>query len=242
MANYVEILKCFDDYVAFHSQAIKTELFNKTEFFYLVGYSFGAMITLELARQLEAAGMTGNVLLIDGAPVFLKQLSYGQITTDITDESIQLMLIVAIVQNIFPEESPEQILLKLSECLTWTDKIDKLVEYGRAQSEYSEQYMRSMTQAMYNRLKIVFDYDAKNVERIRAPITLVRPTEVAVVEIDEDYELSRHTESEVNLKFIEGTHTTVLDNMKLAQIINDCDPNYESYKNFVAYIASGKNT
>lgn len=200
------------------------------------------MITLELARQLEAAGMTGNVLLIDGAPVFLKQVSYGQITADITDESIQLMLIVAIVQNIFPEESPEQILLKLSECKTWTAKIDKLVEFGRAQSEYSEHYMRSMTQAMYNRLKIVFEYDAENVKRIRAPITLVRPTEVAVVDIDEDYELSRHTEGVVNLKFIDGTHTTVLDNLKLAQIINDCDPNYESDKNFKAYIASGKNT
>lgn len=223
-------------------QTIKTELFNKTEFFYLVGYSFGAMITLELARHLEEAGMTGNVLLIDGAPVFLKQLSYGQITTDITNESIQLMLIVAIVQNIFPEESPEQIMLKLTECPTWEKKVDKLVEFGRAQSEYSEQYMRSTTQAMYNRLKILLNYDTENVQRIKSHITLVRPTEVAVVDIDEDYELSRFTEGQVNLKFIDGNHTTVLDNDKLIQIINDCDPNFESYRNFVAYIESGKNT
>lgn len=221
---------------------MKTELFDKKEFFYLVGYSFGSMITLELARILEESGMTGNVLLIDGSPVFLKQLSYGTLTSNVSDESIQLMLIVAIVQNIFPEESPEEILAKLSECQTWEQKVNKLVEFGKAQSEYSEHYMRSTTQAMYNRLKIIFNFDSKNIVKIKSPITLVRPTEVAVVDIDEDYELSRYTEGPVNLKFIDGNHTTVLDNLKLAQIINDCDPNFESDRNFVAYIASGKNT
>lgn len=143
--------------------------------------------------MLEEAGMKGNVLLIDGAPVFLKQLSYGHITSNVTDESIQLMLIISIVQNMFPEESPEEIMLKLAECPTWDQKIDKLIEFGRSQTEYSEKYMRSMAHALFNRLKIVFNYDTKNVKKIKSAITLVRPTEVAVVDIDEDYELSRFT-------------------------------------------------
>lgn len=186
--------------------------------------------------------MKGNVLLIDGAPVFLKQLSYGHITANVTDESIQLMLIISIVQNMFPEESPEEIMLKLTECPTWEQKIDKLIEFGRSQTEYSEHYMRSMAQALFNRLKIVFNYDTKNVKKIKSAITLVRPTEVAVVDIDEDYELSRFTEGPVHLKFIDGNHTSVLDNMSLADVINDCDPYYESDRSFMAYIESGKNT
>lgn len=218
------------------------EIFSKKEFFYLVGYSFGSFVTLELARILEESGMTGNVVLIDGAPVFLKQLSYGHISSEVTDESIQLMLIVAIIQNIFPLEKPDELLLKLKDCPTWQTKVDKLIQFGKSQIEYSEEYMRAVSQAMYNRLKIVFEYNTENVVKIKSPITLIRPTEVAFVEIEEDYELSRYTEGPVTLKFIEGSHTTMLDNNKLADIINDCDPYLESDRNFKAYVLSGKNT
>lgn len=223
------------------SQNVK-DIFNKKEFFYLVGYSFGSFVTLELARILEQCGMTGNVVLIDGAPVFLKQLSYGHISTEVTDDSIQLMLIIAIIQNIFPLENPDELLLKLKECPTWESKVDKLIQFGKSQTEYSEEYMRSITQAMYNRLKIVFEFDTVNVEKIKSPITLIRPTEVAFVEIEEDYELSRYTEGPVTLKFIEGNHTSMLENIKLADIINDCDPYLQSDRSFQAYVLSGKNT
>ncbi len=184
--------------------------------------------------------MTGNVVLIDGAPVFLKQLGsahFGQINAEFNDEAAQLMLIIAIIQNIFPLENPDGILLKLKECPTWATKVDKLIQFGKSQTEYSEDYMRSVAQAMYNRLKILFAYDTNaNVDKIKSPITLIRPTEVAVVEIEEDYELSRYTEGPVTLKFIEGNHSTMLDNIKLADIINDCDPYLQSNKDFKDYV------
>lgn len=226
----------------FFLQPIKA-LFNKKEFFYLIGYSFGSLLILELARILEECGMMGHVLLIDGSPSFLKQLSKAKISTEITDESMQLMLTIAIVHNIFPEESPDEIMSKLTVCKTWNDKVSKLCEFGKASnSEYTENYLRSMTHGMYRRLKMVMEYDTKNVKKIKTGITLVRPTEVAVVEIDEDYELSKYTEGKVNLKFIEGNHITMLDNSKLSDIINECDPNFASDCDFKDYIASGKNT
>lgn len=223
--------------------AVKTQVFNKKEFFYLVGYSFGSFVTIELARRLEEAGMNGHVLLIDGAPNFLKQLSYGHIGSEVTDESIQYMLVVAIVKNIFPEESPEDLLADLIKCPTWQDKVDYLVLYGKkAESEYTEQYLRNMMEALYNRLKIVFNYDTDNITKIKSPITLVRPTEVAVVDIDEDYELCRYTEGPINLKFVEGNHTSMLDHPKLPVIINEADPNLISDRDFKDYVWSGKNT
>lgn len=79
-----------------------------------------------------------------------------------------------------------------------------------------------------------------NVHKIRSPITLIRPTEVAFVDIEEDYELSRYTEASVTLKFIEGNHTSMLDNAKLADIINDCDPYLQSNKNFENYVWSSR--
>lgn len=91
---------------------------------------------------------------------------------------------------------------------------------------------------MYNRLRILFELDITNVQKIKSPITLIRPTEVAFVDIEEDYELSRYTESSVTLKFIEGNHTSMLDNTKLADIINDCDPYLQSNKDFKNYVWS----
>lgn len=187
--------------------------------------------------------MNGHVLLIDGSPSFLKQLSTAKISTEITEESIQLMLTIAIVQNVCPDENIEDMVAKLIACPTWDEKVTKLVEFGKiSNSEYSSDYLRSMTYAILRRIKMVLNYDTKNVKKIKTGITLVRPTEVAVVEIDEDYELSKYTEGKVKLKFIEGNHITMLDNSKLPDVINECDPNSASDRNFMDYIASGKNT
>lgn len=220
---------------------VKSQVFNKKEFFYLVGYSFGSFVTLELARQLENAGMKGHVLLIDGAPHFLKQLSYGHITTELSDETIQMLLCVGVVQHVFPDESPEDLISALAKCESWEDKIDFLAIYSKkTETQYSEPYLRNMMEALYNRLKIVFNYDVNSAVKIKSSITLVRPTEVAVVDIDEDYELSKYTEGSVTLKFLEGNHTTMLDNPKLALIINEADPNLESDREFSTYVWSGK--
>lgn len=224
---------------------IKSKVFNKQEFFYLVGYSFGSFITLEIARLLEEAGMKGHVLLVDGAPVFLKQLSFATLgtTENVSDAAIQTLLIHAICLQIFPENNPDELFLAVLEQKTWSEQIDRLVEFGvKANIEYSEQYMRSMVYAMFARLKLVFEFDTEKVNKIQSSITLVRPTEVSVVDIDEDYELSKYTNGTISLKFIEGNHTTMLDNEKLWRIINDSDPNQESNREFNNYIWSGKNT
>lgn len=224
---------------------IKSKVFNKQEFFYLVGYSFGSFITLEIARLLEECGMKGHVLLVDGAPVFLRQLSFATLgtTENISDTAIQTLLIHAICLQIFAENNPDELFLAVLEQKTWSEQIDRMVEFGvKANLEYSEQYMRSMVHAMFARLKLVFEFDTERINKIQSSITLVRPTEVSVVDIDEDYELSKYTNGTISLKFVEGNHTTMLDNEKLWRIINDSDPNQESNREFNNYILSGKNT
>lgn len=42
--------------------------------FLIVGYSFGSLIAIELARLLEAKNFVGRLLLIDGAPEWMKFL------------------------------------------------------------------------------------------------------------------------------------------------------------------------
>lgn len=224
---------------------IKSTVFKKQEFFYLVGYSFGAYITLELARLFEKIGMKGHILLLDGAPTFLKHLAVSTLgtTQEITDSAIQMMMLSVICHRVFPNDYPDEIILTLAELKTWPERINRIIDIARtAKMEYSEQYMRDMVQALFVRLKSLFAYEMDKNFKVQSSITLVRPTEVAFVDIDEDYELSKITTGTVNLKFVEGNHQTMLDNEKLPDVISDSDPNQASNRDFSSYIWSGKNT
>lgn len=46
---------------------------NKSGQFRIVGYSTGAVVAVELARKLEAKGLKCKLILIDGAPSYLKK-------------------------------------------------------------------------------------------------------------------------------------------------------------------------
>lgn len=223
---------------------VKSSIFQKLEYFYLVGYSFGAFATLEIAQALEENGQKGHIMLIDGAPNFLKHLSAGHLapTESFSDEAIQLMVIAAIISNVLKEGPHEIIRALLRDCKTWDGKVDCLVQQGvKYNLKYSVDYMRNMVYSMYNRLRYVLNYNENDtIKKLQSSITLVRPTEVAVVDIDEDYELSKYTEGTVQLKFVEGNHTTMLDNVQLAQIICDVDPNLVSDRSFETFVWSNK--
>lgn len=43
--------------------------------FVIVGYSLGSVITIELVRKLEGMNLQGRVVLIDGAPEYMKAIA-----------------------------------------------------------------------------------------------------------------------------------------------------------------------
>lgn len=220
-------------------EEVRNEVFSQANQFYLVGYSFGAFITLEMAYLLEQTGMKGQVVLIDGAPAFLKKLAIGQLSADYTDEHIQIILVTGIIRVIFPEENPEDLYNKIAMIPTWELRVDKLVELSADQNLYSVEYLRQMTEALYNRIRVTMHYgEDSTIKKMQSSITLIRPTEVSVVDIDEDYELCKYTTGVVNLKFIEGNHISILDNPKLPLILNELNPDLEADKTFKDYITS----
>lgn len=219
------------------SQDVIENVFKGTEHFYLVGYSFGAFITLELARLLEETGKRGKILLIDGAPKFLHKLALDQMSENWTEESVQIVLFAGILNTIYPDETTD-VLPIISGCPSFEARMDKLLELTKDQNIYSEAYLRMMTKALFNRIKITLLYDVNKITPLESPITLVRPTEVSVVDIEEDYGLSEYTTGTVSLKFLEGNHITMLENPKLTQIITESDPVLESDRSFQKYLQS----
>lgn len=200
--------------------------------FYLIGYSFGSVITLQIAGILEEAGLRGAVVLLDGAPPFLKKLANDQISSTYTDDSIQTYLFIIIVPILFPEDNGE-ILKEVLSIPVWEDRLMKLVELHQDQNLYSDHYTTNICSAIVCRIKICLTVDLDNIVQLKhTPITLIRPTEVSVIDIDEDYGLNRYSTQKINLKFVEGNHVTMLENTKLTQILNDLDPVLQDHQSF----------
>lgn len=64
----------------------------------IVGYSYGSLIALELARRLEKRGLSGRLVLIDGAPEYLK-MTVEQFLPSTTDEELQNNIFLAIMDT-----------------------------------------------------------------------------------------------------------------------------------------------
>lgn len=216
---------------------VQQDIFSKEkENFYLVGYSYGALITLELAKMLEDLGLRGQVVLIDGAPTFLKKLVVDQMPTTYSDEAVQNVLISGIMRTVFPEEKID-VMQIMANNPTWEQRIDKVLELAMDQYLYSTDYLRTMAYCLFQRIKMVINYKTELNHKLKSPITLVRPTEISIVDVDEDYGVHKLTKGTTNVKYVEGNHLTMLESSKLVQIINELDPALESNRSFMKHNA-----
>lgn len=216
---------------------VQQDIFSKEkENFYLVGYSYGALITLELAKMLEDLGLRGQVVLIDGAPTFLKKLVVDQMPTTYSDEAVQNVLISGIMRTVFPEEKIDVMQIMINNP-TWEQRIDKLLELAMDQYLYSSNYLRTMAYCLFQRIKMVINYKTDPKHKLKSSITLVRPTEISIVDVDEDYGVNKLTKGTTNVKYVEGNHLTMLESSKLVQIINELDPALESNRSFMKHNA-----
>lgn len=204
--------------------------------FYIVAYSFGTFVALELVKRFEKLGYNGQMMLIDGAPHFLKQLTHRHFGEILTDTSLYNILLSSIITSIFPEERAESLVQIFQSLPSIEEKFIKFKEFAKRQHLYSIPYSETMMRAMANRIKIAHGWNMDQ-QLLRTPITLVRPSEVAIVNMEEDYELRKVTKGKIVVKFIEGSHTTMMDNPILAQLINEFDPALEEDKEFEKYIS-----
>lgn len=172
---------------------------------------------MELVRVFESHGNIGKLILVDGSPEFIKNLM-GKYFGDLTDENMLTKIISFILLQLSPEEKQEDLIKKLTN-LVIEDKYKILKEYVEKHSKYSADYMVNLTKGMINRLKIAYNYEFAM--KLKSPILLIRPKEISLTDIAEDYGLGKVTSGKVEVKFVDGNHTTILDNLELVQMVND---------------------
>lgn len=212
----------------FNKQSVH-QLYKPCETFFLIGYSFGGLLALELAKMLENVGINGHIVLMDCGPLFLQKLVLEQIPSldsvhsKETVNALQTLVLSGVTSIISPTESME-IRKAILECKTWEERIDKLVKFSANQTIYSVDYLKNIVNALYCRLTMVFKMDLNCVDPVNSPITLIRPNHVSLANIDEDYGLGKYTNSSCTLKFMEGNHMTMIENDELPMMLNKLYP------------------
>lgn len=208
-----------------------TKCFAHQKQFYIVGYSFGSLVAIRLAQLLERSGASGRVLLIDGAPVYLKRLEAAITKSTSKDENSEDVLIMMAFFNLCSAEQTEKFTTQLHACDSWPKKMDLLHDYlpETIKAIYSTPYLHKMLAAMSNRLKAVSKLNIngnarEKVVKLQSPVTLLRPTQASFTDIAEDYELSAIAARPIDVRYVQGNHLSMLDSANITQIIDENAP------------------
>ncbi|XP_035738069.1 fatty acid synthase-like isoform X1 [Vespa mandarinia] len=189
--------------------------------FTLVGYSFGSLVAIELTRNLEAKGFIGQLILIDGAPQYLKTLMQQQLHP-LSQEDLENNILFSIL-NPFITVNRAELEFKLKKCNTWDEKVNVFLNFISPENQelFSKGNQKDAILSLYVRLQAVMAYNPEPMPYIRTPITLFKPLFPSVLNIPYDYELQSLTENKVEIHVVDGDHITMLEDMKIAMAIND---------------------
>lgn len=197
-------------------------LFKEKKKFYIIGHSFGGLIAITLSNLLEKNGLTGEVIIVDGSvSLFTRFMKALMPDINSSHENIEAFLQIQLAYEILPDVDPTEIQKIMLEEKTFEGRIVKYISQMKNR-EYSTDYLKNIGYGIRNRVLMVLNENEEDSgDKINSNITLIRPTTKLVIDIDNDYKLKQYTNGLVFVNTIEGTHLTMLDNVKLYQIIND---------------------
>ncbi|XP_071652654.1 fatty acid synthase-like [Temnothorax longispinosus] len=188
--------------------------------FLIVGYSFGSLIAIELARLLEANNFSGRLILIDGAPDQLK-LWTNQYLDYTSPEELQNMILLGLLE-MYTTIDKKTLALELNKCNTWDKKMKVFHAYfPKNLNVLTIENQKLIYFTVYNHIVAVHDYDISSLPRLKSSITLLKPTFPIVSLTEEDYGLHKVTEGKVQIHYVEGNHITMMDNDKIVSTINE---------------------
>ncbi|XP_025155202.1 LOW QUALITY PROTEIN: fatty acid synthase-like [Harpegnathos saltator] len=189
--------------------------------FIIVGYSYGSLIAIELTRLLEARNFTGRLILIDGTPDYMKTLK-DQYFPFTNLQEFQNNVLLGLI-DLFYSVDNTSVLLELSKHDTWEKKWDAVVKClsdDIVQVTSLENYKIYCT-TVYKHLIAIHEYDASSSPPLKSPVLLLKPTTSNLPFADENSDLKKVTEGNVQVRHVEGNHFTMLENDELADIINE---------------------
>lgn len=208
------------------------KLVDSQKRYFIVAHSYGAIAALKLASTLEKRGKLGQIVIIDGAPRYLVKLLQGIRRSTSQTDNLENDLIMICFAHFCNSDQLDEFIKKLAHCDSLSSKEELMADFVSTEfkSTYSAKYLINLSVAVLNRLKalaklnILLDNTDELAavldSKLKSPITLIRPTQTVISDISEDYDLHKYTECEINVKYMDGSHLTVIDNPELSNILN----------------------
>ncbi|XP_036142639.1 fatty acid synthase-like [Monomorium pharaonis] len=192
--------------------------------FVIVGYSFGSIIAIELARRLEDLNFKGRLVLIDGAPEQMRMI-YKYSSSNFNDVDLQLVVLTNIIELYSPGSS-KKIVMELEKCNTWEERYNIFARlFLVMNTSLSSANLKTLCTTVYKHLSAIRHYDPSTLPPINSPIILLKPTQPLNVPMtDEDYGLHKVTQNVIQVHYVDGTHVTILRNKKVLAAINGEPP------------------
>jgi fatty acid synthase len=198
------------------------KLFDKCSNFFLVGYSFGSILALKLAKFLESHGKSGNVMMIDGSPNFMHRISTMLISDDNNDDFIKQLIIMTVIKILFRDRAQEVSTKVLSQ-KNVHDQVETFLDLAQHEREYSVDYGRKMLTGLFNRLKMLRNMNVDSFPVLqKSKLSFVKASVSSLNDFDEDYGLKNYVHNnDIEMNVLDGDHVTVLNNIKLIDLINN---------------------
>lgn len=196
------------------------DLYADDDAFFLVGYSFGTLLTLEVAKTLESGGRMGRVAMIDGSPLFFQRFTESLGHASTADDKIQNEILTSLVRMDFPDRYQEI----LKEALTgadWEEKLENFLKFYRSEKSFERKYSKAGLVALFRRFKMIQTVNETSFSYLKSSrISLVVPSDKLISDIAENYNLSRYSSQSVETLVINGNHLSILQSAELPNFIN----------------------
>ncbi|KAG5675543.1 hypothetical protein PVAND_005439 [Polypedilum vanderplanki] len=194
-------------------------LFSGKEEFILIGYSFGSMLALKIASLLESKGLNGNVVIIDGSPKFINDISNQLMPKDYNEEHIQGLIILGCVKLLFPDKAQE-ITKKIFASDSLDERFQIFLDTAKSRSEYSVEYGRKMITGLFNRFKICLSANKISYPILKSNVSFIKATQSPLSSIEEDYGLKKYVNKDMSVTAINGDHVSILSSPELIKLLN----------------------
>ncbi|XP_063923651.1 fatty acid synthase-like [Zophobas morio] len=191
---------------------------SKDTSFYIIGYSFGTLVALEMTSLLEEKGYTGILILIDGSPAYssssLKKHFPHETETQFQTAVLRKISSLLIPLNVFSQY--EEMLMKSN---NFEEQIDLFLSLLPPKIRDEVKLEKQAGIALYKRCKAMLDYTFKN-KKIQSSVHLFKAKYPMVHETD-DYQLSTICDDVVQLTTVDGDHATILNSPDFVKAVSE---------------------
>ncbi|KAJ2951593.1 hypothetical protein O0L34_g13747 [Tuta absoluta] len=191
--------------------------FSMKSKFYLLGYSYGVNVALEVAALFEKDGLTGVVYCLDSSPDALRVQLDAYLGHQ--SESQLQNSIIAHLFKVMTGETNEQLTQELKEISEWSKKIDLCLHYLYNRVSYTFEYCKDILEAAYKRMNLALNY--KPNFRLESDIVLLKGIPHPKAEtLPYDYNLSKYSKKPVKVFEINSDVASATEDRKVSNIVN----------------------